>query len=152
MRARPGPRRTTVAAVALALGACLLTGCGSPTEQYCDRLADSSDRLTRMGQDGTGDLDATLELLEGLRAESPDDLRDEWDTVTFAWQGLAEAFERAGAAPQDFDPADPPAQLAPAEVRAIQDAASVLVSPRVTEAGRAIEQHGQDVCKVDLGL
>jgi hypothetical protein len=116
-----------------------VAGCSTgadATADYCAALEDRQQSLADLAQ-ASGEPDADLfadglAVFEALRAQAPGDLRDEWDTYVFAWQGVADAFERADA-------------------RGIEDAAAGLRSDRVVEAGRGIEQHARDVCEVDLG-
>lgn len=141
----------------LAVAVVALAGCSSDgTESYCDALSDQQDRLHALadgaGDPGTDVFGESLEIFEDLRAQAPSDVEDEWDTLVFAWQGLADAFERAGTTPQEYDPQNPPAGIDEADAKALEDAAADLASPRVTDAGDGIEQHALDVCKVDLGL
>jgi hypothetical protein len=130
-----------------------LTSCSSQTDQYCDTLREDQPALKRLAAgSGANQLQRTLDVFQDLRADAPEDLADEWDTVVFAWQTLAAGFRRAGVDPGDYRPGQPPAGVSKAEARDIADAAEELRSPRVLEAGRSIEQHARDVCHVDLGF
>ncbi|MGH3329774.1 MAG: hypothetical protein ACRDPJ_00590, partial [Nocardioidaceae bacterium] len=128
----------------------------SDTEQYCDTLRERKDDLgglaEQAGKPGSDVFADTLDIFKELRDEAPGDVVDEWDTLVFAWEGLTDAFERAGVTPGEYDPAHPPEDVSTAEAEALEDAASDLASQRVIDAGDGIEQHAQDVCKVDLGL
>jgi hypothetical protein len=145
-------------AVVAALAAVLagLTGCGDDTKPYCDELRTQQQRLVDLageaGRPGADIYDDSLEIFGTLREAAPDDVRDEWDTLYFAWEGLVEGFDRAGTTPQEFDPENPPPGVSDAEVQALEDAAAELRSRRVVDAGDGIEQHAKDVCGVDLGL
>lgn len=133
-----------------------LSGCSNATESYCGELRDRQEELNgladRVGQPDVDIFEESLSIFEDLQDEAPGDVRDEWDTLVFAWEGLADAFDEAGTTPQEFNPADPPAEVDEAELAALQDAAAELTSQRVVDAGDGIEQHAKDVCKVDLGL
>lgn len=132
------------------------TGCSSPTESYCGALEDEKDTLTGLaqssGEPGGDMFDDSLTVFEDLRDEAPEDIRDEWDTFVFAWQGVADAFDAAGIGPQDYEPGATPPGVSEDQAQAIEDAAATLRSARVVEAGKGLEQHARDVCKVDLGL
>ncbi len=147
-------RRVLAAGGLLALAT--LTGCSSDTESYCGVLEERQQELTaladRVDQPDVDIFGESLTIFEDLQDAAPGDVRDEWDTLVFAWQGLADAFDDAGTTPQEFNPSAPPADMDPAEVSALQDAAAELASQRVIDAGDGIEQHAKDVCKVDLGL
>jgi hypothetical protein len=132
------------------------TGCAGQTETYCDTLRDQRSALTGLAE---GSADPGAEMLEDglavfrdLRAEAPADIRDEWDTFYFAWEGLADAFEAAGTTPQEYRAGGDSPGVNEAEADAIADAAAELGSARVVDAGAGIQLHAQDVCDVDLGL
>lgn len=145
-------RRT---AVALVLAASALTGCTSQQEAYCEALAEEQEQLTRLADDATegGEdvLTPTLESFDRLRAESPDELRDEWDTLVAAYESLADAVQSTGIDPGDYSPDDPPPGLSKAERERLEGVASKLASFRVTEATLGIEQHATEVCDVEFG-
>jgi hypothetical protein len=134
----------------------LLAGCASETERYCAELEDQkgtlADLAIRAGEPDTAVLTETLDVWRELRAAAPGDVADEWSTLVFALEGLVEAFEAAGTAPGEYDPASPPPGVSEAESKRLEDAAAKLASPRVASAGTDLQQHARDVCKVDLGL
>lgn len=147
-------RRTTAAALCsllvLSVGAC-----SSETEEYCGTLADNEQTLTDLAKrsGGKGDvLGPTLEVWRELHDDAPADIEDEWSTLVFALEGLVDAFRGAGTDPGAFDPADPPEGVTKKEADRVRDAAAELVSDRVSQAGKAVEQHARDVCDTDLGL
>ena len=132
-----------------------LAGCADQTESYCEALAGEKGTLAELAAAGAerGDvLDATLEVLGDLRAEAPGDVADEWSTLVFAYEGLAEAFEAAGTGPDEFRPGSVPPGVTPQQAERIEGAAAELRSLRVVRAADGLEQHARDVCKVDLGL
>lgn len=133
-----------------------LTGCASETEGYCDELESQrqtlADLAVRAGEPGSDVLGETLEVWKELRDEAPGDIADEWSTLVFALEGLDEAFEQAGTTPSEYDPANPPEGVTEAEAAKLEAAAAELASERVASAGRGLEQHSRDVCKVSLGL
>jgi hypothetical protein len=141
---------------ALLLAAVALTGCADETESYCGELADRKQELAdlavRSDEPGTEVLEQTLQVWRDLRGAAPGDIADEWSTLVFALENLVEAFERTGTTPEQYDPADPPEGLEPAEARRLEGAAAALRSPRVSAAGQDVEQHAKDVCQVNLGL
>lgn len=143
--------------VSLAVGVLLaasLTGCASDTEQYCGTLRSDRPTLNRLAstsRPGSHVVPRTLAVFTDLRDKAPDDIRDEWDTMVFAWQTLGAAFRRAGVDPAAYRPGKTPGVSARQD-QAIRDAAAQLSSARVLDASRGIEQHAQDICNVDLGL
>lgn len=134
----------------------LLAACSDPTESYCGELEEQQpvlrDLAERADDPGTDVFGESLGVFGTLREAAPGDVADEWDTLYFAWEGLSDAFDAAGASPRAYDPANPPEGIDQAEQDAIADAAAELRSQRVTDAGDGIEQHARDVCGVDLGL
>jgi hypothetical protein len=141
-------RRT---AVGTALLVTLLTGCSDREDAYCEALAEEQSTLSELADSGSGEvLDRTLDSLERLRGEAPDELRDEWDTVVRAYRALAEAVDDAGVDPGGFDPEDPPAGVSEEEARRLADFAGALRSPRVIDASLGIEDHATSVCDVDF--
>jgi len=133
-----------------------LAGCASTTERYCGTLEDERQTLTDLAKASgrpDGDLFVdSLALFGKLRDASPDDVRDEWDTFVFAWEGMVDAFDRAGLSPAGYTPGETPPGVSAEQVDAITDASANLGSRRVLDAGTGIEQHARDVCDVDLGL
>lgn len=143
--------------ILLALGVVLASssGCASDTERYCGTLEERSTELSKLVEgagSGKDVLDDLLGVLEDLRADAPDDLTDEWDTLVFAWRGLVEAMDEAGLAPADVQEGTVPKGVAEEDAEAVRAAAADLGSGRVRDAAGGIEQHASDVCKVDLGL
>jgi hypothetical protein len=130
-----------------------LAGCATDTERYCDTLAEKKQTLTDLAVARDGDvLGQTLDVLRDLRDEAPSDIEDEWSTLVFAYETLADAFDAAGTSPGDYDPASPPEGVTEQQVQRIEGAAAELRSGRVMQAADGLEQHARDVCKVDLGL
>ena len=131
-----------------------LSGCASATDSYCATLEDERQVLTGLAatsdQPGADLFENTLAVFETLRGEAPGDVRDEWDTFLFAWQDVADAFSVTRVRPGDYAPGTTPPGLNREAARRIENAAAELRSVRVVEAGRGIEQHARDVCKVDL--
>jgi hypothetical protein len=149
--------RRTAYALAVLLVATGLTGCSS-TNSYCSTLDDEKKELTRLstdigkpGETGEDALGKTVDVLSGLRDEAPDDISDEWVTLVAALQGLVDAFNEAGAAPGDFAGGEKPEGVTDGQYDAVQQAVAELQGTRVQQAGKSIEQHARDVCKVDLG-
>ena len=126
-----------------------VAGCAGDTESYCAELEEQEQTLTdlasRADQPGTDVFTESLDVFEALRDAAPGDVVDEWDTLVFAWQGLADAFEAAGTTPTEFDPADPP-RPGPGGGRPARRRGRRAALPRVVSAGDGIEQHAKDVC------
>jgi len=148
-------RRARTALLGLVLVASS-TACASETESYCAELEEQKQTLTDLATGSTDPastvLAETLEVFQTLREAAPGDIEDEWSTLVFAYEGLAEAFEAAGTNPGEFDPASPPEGVSDAEAERIEGAAAELRSQRVVRAADGLQQHARDVCKVDLGL
>lgn len=149
-----GVRRAGPLWLAGLLAVASLAGCASETERYCDDLAEKKPALAELAT-GTGDGDAltqTVEIFRDLHDAAPGDIKDEWSTLVFAYEGLVDAFDAGGTTPGEYDPAAPPAGVSEQEADRIEDAAAELGSARVLGAADGLEQHSRDVCKVDLGL
>lgn len=133
-----------------------LTACSSQTDTYCSELRSQKPAMAHLavqaGRPHADVLGKTLQVWQDLKAKAPGDIADEWATLVFALQGLVEAFHAAGTTPAQYNPDSPPAGVTPAESKRLQDAAAMLASERVKQAGEAVEQHAKDVCQVDLGL
>jgi hypothetical protein len=145
-----------VAVVGLLLGG-LVTGC-SGTGSYCSALkkdqkplASLARRSAQSGEKGSTALADTVDLLSSLSDEAPDDVADQWDTLVTALRGLQRAIAASGAAPADFAGGKRPASVTGGQYAAVKQAAAELQATPVQQAGTSIEQHAQDVCKVDLG-
>lgn len=132
------------------------TSCASETESYCAELEEQKQTLTDLATGSTDPsgnvLEETLEVFQTLREAAPGDIEDEWSTLVFAYEGLADAFEAAGTTPGEFDPGSPPEGVSDTEAERIEGAAAELRSQRVVKAADGLQQHARDVCKVDLGL
>lgn len=141
--------------MAAVVGAGLVAGCSDPTEDYCAALTDEKATLQRLSTEaddpGSEALSQSIDVFERLRDTAPEDIRDEWTTYVFAWQGLEEALDRAGVDAGVFDDGTRPDGVGDAEYDAVRDAAGTMRSRPVVEAAVGIEQHASDVCGVDLG-
>ena len=141
-------------AVLVLAGAILLGGCADEGEEYCETLAEEQQTLTKLADDSAGGGDVlgpTLESFQRLQAAAPDDLQDEWDTLTAAYEALVEAVEAAGIDPSDYDPENPPDDLSLKEANRLGAVASKLRTVRVSDAAGGIQDHARDVCDVDFG-
>jgi hypothetical protein len=147
--------RRIPAVVALVVAASLLAGCASDEESYCEVLAEEQKTLNDLAEQAadaeTDVLTPTLDSFERLRDAAPDELADEWDTVVFAYQALADAVAASGVDPAGYRPGGKPEGLSSAEARRLAAVASKLRSTRVAEAGSGIEDHANEVCGVDFG-
>ncbi|WP_370248170.1 hypothetical protein [Nocardioides sp.] len=135
----------------------LLGGCGdpetSPREAYCAVVGTEQGRIAEVT--GTGSPTALLDVLpsfERLEAAAPEDLVDEWSVVVTRVRALRDALAAAEVDAGDYDPADPPASVTPAQQDAISGAARALATPDVAAALDAVQQQARDVCKTPLGL
>lgn len=143
-----------VAAIALPTFLALRSSSEPDVQDYCTtlreerRVLDSlADKAARPGNDV---LTPTLGALGRLRADAPTEVRDEWDTVYYAWQALVDAVDDAGIAPEDFRPGKRPPGIDTRDARRLEQVAAKLVSPRVISASSGLEDHARQVCRVDL--
>jgi hypothetical protein len=148
--------RSLVAGFVLAAVAVTAVGCGDDDDQfesYCKEVKAQQESLTEdlAGGTSTALIDA-LPVFEKLRDKSPDDLRDEWDTVTTRIGELVDALDDAGVDPATYDRKKPPAGLTPAQRKSIDDAAQALATPEMAAALDGVEQQARDVCRTPLSL
>jgi hypothetical protein len=140
----------------LVLAAAALVACSSPEEDYCDALSDSSEDFADLAASAEerdpGYLTDALDLIGRMRDDAPEGLRDEWDTVYFAWSDLVDVLDETGVDEEDFDPEKRPDGVSAEDFSQIQATAAELSSARVRDAVRGIGQHAAEVCDVDLDL
>jgi hypothetical protein len=154
---RRRPRRTAAALAGLVLvGA--LGACTSSTESYCSALRGDRAQLTELarkagqkGGEGSAAFASTVRVLTELRDKAPEDVSGDWDTLVSALQGLRDAIEESGASPAELSGGRRPPGVTSGQFSAVRQAAAELSTTAVQQAGRSIEQHSLDVCKVDLG-
>lgn len=149
----PVPRHLRHTVVAVLLLPLLASGCASQQERYCAALEEETPTLRELGDGGleeSGTVASTAEVFGRLSEEAPDDLRDEWDTMTTTWQGLRRALEAAGADERMFEDGERPQGMSAQDYDRISQAAVRLRSTRVVQAASGIEQHARNVCEVDL--
>ena len=149
-------RVTRSAAAGLLAAALVLGGCGGeddPFASYCQEVKAQRTALSEdlAGGEATGLIDALPEF-ERLAAKAPDDLQDEWDTVTSRIGALVGALEDAGVDPATYDRKKPPAGVTEDERDAIDAAARALARPEMAQALAGVEQQARDVCKTPLTL
>ena len=148
-------RRAAAAVLTGVLVAVGLTSCTSSTESYCSLLKDDQKKLQKdsadAGKPGSDALGDTVTMLSGLQDKAPDDIAGEWDTLVTALKNLEDAVKATGVGYGAFAAGKKPAGVTDGQMRAVQQAAGELSSTRVQQAASSIEQHAQDVCKVDLG-
>jgi hypothetical protein len=139
--------------LALALAVPLLAGCGSDQDDYCGAVEDHQTELSDIISSTRRDaLLQAQAIFEDLRASAPDDIAGEWQVIVGAVDDLGDAFRDAGADPETYDPADPPAGVTPEQQEAIAEASARLASPEVAEALQAVDQQVRDVCHTPLTL
>ena len=151
-------RRLVVPVLGLALVAGLGAGCGDDADSrggsYCSTLKQEKKQLADLadqaGRPGTDVLTPTREALGRLRDAAPADLRDEWDTVYYAWSSMVDAVKEAGVDPADYRPGQTPAGVSAADARKLGEVAAELSSPRVVDASRGLEDQARQVCHVEL--
>ena len=149
-------RRIVVRLAVLGAVSTLLVGCGDdddPFEAYCKEVKAQRESLSEdlAGDTGTALINALPEF-ERLQDKSPDDLEDEWATVTSRIGDLVEALEDAGVDPTTYDRSQPPAGLTEEEKGAIDAAARALATPEMVAALDGVEQQARDVCKTPMTL
>jgi hypothetical protein len=141
--------------LAALLGA-TLTGCGGeddPFAAYCDQVQEQQKPLTEaLSSAGPTALIDALPSFEALSEESPDDLVDEWSTLTRAIEGLVETLDDAGVDPASYDREKPPEGVTEEQQSDIDAAARRLTAPETALALESVQQQARDVCKTPLYL
>ena len=140
--------------LALACAFLFVTACSDdPESAYCEVVEERQAELTEVlaGGGPTALLEA-LPIFEDLASEAPVDIRDDWDTVIDALQGLEEALEDAGVDPATYDSEKPPAGLSTEERDRIEAAATDVADPKTAAALAGVDQQARDVCKTALYL
>ena len=149
-------RRILLRLAALGAVSILLAGCGDdddPFEAYCKEVKAQRQSLSEdLGGDTGTALIKALPEFERLQDKSPDDLRDEWATVTSRIGELVDALEDAGVDPTTYDRRKPPAGLTEDQKGAIDAAARALATPEMVAALDGVEQQARDVCKTPMTL
>jgi hypothetical protein len=139
-----------LAAVSISLAAC---GDDDPFASYCKEVKAQQAALSEdlAGGETTGLIDALPEF-EQLSEKSPDDLQDEWHTVTSRIGALVDALEDAGVDPATYDRRKPPSGLTDDQRQAIDAAAKGLATAEMAQALAGVEQQARDVCQTPLTL
>lgn len=155
MRCLPAGRGVLV--TGLVLLTAMVAGCGGdedPSEAYCGTLKDEKATLARLAdqaaEPGKDVLTPTREAIGRLRQASPGGVRDEWDTVYYAWDAMVDAIEEVGVDPADYRPGSTPEGVSAADAERLAQVAGQLGSDRVVEASRGLEDHARQVCGVEL--
>ena len=118
---------------------------------YCDQVA-ARTAAVQTGQGVMQNLVEGLPALQELAAAAPSDLKDEWQVVVNAVDGMRQAFEDTGVDPATTDLSALPASVTPEQRQRLKSAASKLVSPEVEAAVDGIQQQALDVCHTPLEL
>lgn len=146
MRARRALLGTVLLVVAASTAAC-----SDPGEDYCEAVAAERDAFTGLAESPDRDgVRQTLDALERLREEAPDELRDEYDTLVNAFAALDDALTETGLDLDDLSAEEPPEGVDRADYDRVAGTAADLVSARVRDAAGGVEQHAADVCGVDF--
>lgn len=132
-----------------------LTACGGEPsyDDYCSRLQEDREQVGEIVASGDpAELLGNLDVLDELRREAPRDLRDEWDTLLTALEGLRDALRDADVKASDFEDGKAPEGLSQADQEAIATAADRVRADDVVAAASGIETQARDVCKINIGL
>lgn len=151
-------RRTPALVGAAVLAASLVlgpAGCSESDDErrdaYCDAVREDAKEVGRtVSEGGAGAFLEVLPTLEDLAEQAPSDLKDEWQTLVNALDGLKSALEETGVSPDDITGGNLPKDLSREDRRTVRGAASVLSSEEVVTATQGIEQHALDICKQPL--
>jgi hypothetical protein len=118
---------------------------------YCGQVAERSAKV----QEGGGVMQNVVEglpQLQELADAAPSDLKDEWQVVVNAIDGMRQAFIDTGVDPTTSDLSQLPDTVTAEQRQRLKAAASKLVSPGVQAAVNGIQQQALDVCHTPLEL
>ena len=118
---------------------------------YCGRVVQRSDQV-QAGGGVMQNLVAGLPELRDLADAAPSDLRDEWQVVVNAVDGMRQAFADTGVDPSTSDLSALPDTVTADQRARLKAAASRLLSPEVAQAVDGIQQQALDVCHTPLEL
>jgi phage-related tail protein len=168
-------RKTTIVSAVLLLSTGVLAGCGSDDTKkssgdtkadsssgssYCDLLKASKDDISAFTSDTAGapdfsKFDDIVDRLGKIADKAPDQVADDWKTLTDALASLTEALDDAGTNIQDFMTAATtgklPEGVSKEDLQALVQKLSAVQSSDIQEAGAAITKDAKDECGVDLG-
>jgi hypothetical protein len=118
---------------------------------YCETVSERQVELTElMAQAGATTLLDARDVLGDLAEDAPRDVRDEWDQVLDAIDGLQQALDEPGVDAATYDADDPAEGVTKDQQRAIARAADELATAETVEAWEGVKQHAKDVCKTPL--
>ena len=118
---------------------------------YCETVSERQVELTElMAQEGPTTLLDARDVLGDLAEVAPRDIRDEWDQVLDAIDGLDKALDEAGVDAATYDADDPPEGVTKDQQQAIARAADQLATIETVEAWEGVKQHAKDVCQTPL--
>jgi hypothetical protein len=147
-------RRRLATACAMGLLPFLVSCSSSHDDGYCSALKSDRSTILSLSSSATDKdtdyLSRTLTVFTRLQKASPSELRDEWDTLVYAWQNLVDVVRRTGIDPSSYNPKHPPASLSAQDRRDLRDVSAALASPRVLDAVRGITDQAEHACKVNL--
>lgn len=148
--------RQTATALASALLAVLLTGCGggdgaSVGSDYCEAVRDHQTELTDIAASTEpGTVFEALDAYRELADKAPPDLGDEWSQVILRIEALQATLEDADVDPSTYDPKTTLKNLPADQRSAISGAARDLGDQATIAAMAGIEQQSLDVCHTPL--
>lgn len=143
---------------ASALGLALLAGCGDDdagaSGDYCSDLDAVQKELNSVQGGDVSSLEDTLDSLETLRDEAPDEVAEAWDTLYDAFAAIVEAFQDAGLSAEDIE-AIQNGQIPDGVDQEALEAAYAEITrlgqdTGLTESVEAIRTHAKDECDITL--
>lgn len=148
-------------AAAAALGLALLTGCGddgggaaSDGGDYCQDLKAAKENLDKIEGGDLGSLEDTTEQIHDLRDEAPDEIKDDWEILSDAFDQILAAFEEAGLDKEELAALQEGSKLPEdVDMAALQEALAELETlsrGEFEKAGDNIAKHAKEECDLDL--
>jgi len=141
-------------AAAAVLGTSLLSGCGGDDGgDYCDTLSSMRDEVTSLDPSGAGGFEELREVTGDLADAAPDEVADDWEAISKAFDDLESTMDDAGVSMEDFQEAgekgESPEGVSEEDLIAISDGFTE-VGDTFSESGDAITEHAKESCDIDL--
>ena len=151
---------SAVAAAALGLG--LLTACGDDTDgagtagsgDYCKDLKSAQKELNSVQGGDVSSLEETVDRIHQLRDEAPDEIQDDWERLSGAFDKIVAAFKKAGIDEEDIAAIQsgqiPDGVDQAALTEAYSEIAKLGEDQALQDSVEAIRKHAKDECGVVL--
>lgn len=161
--------KKSMALASIALMAASLTACGddggdsggdgdaASGASYCDLIKDAKDTYDGLDFTGLSDEDFAgfQSDVEAIQAAAPDDIKEQWGTLTEATQRLQEILADAGISLEDLSSMEAGDMPDGVDMEKLQTMMTELQEftedSSFEEASTAVQQNVQDECDIEMG-